>query len=373
MALDHTDSTSCTDSTAHAGASDPSHSTVRSRQVRRVRCVIAAGAASLLLLAACSSGEADRPEATGSGEFPITVEHAYGTTTIDSEPKRIVSVGVTEQDALWALGADPVGVTEWYGEYPHASWPWADEARGDSEPTVLEATDGPDLEAVAELEPDLIIGVNAGLTKSQYQQLSELAPTVAHSADYPMYFEPWEVQLEQIGEALGKSDEAKGIADDIDDQFAEAAEEHPELADVPVVYLQNQISEGNAIAYQNGLGTDFLTQLGPVVPSEIDEYAPEDASGGQAYIPEEKLDVLNAADVLIWGTEERQDRAALEKNPVVKRLEPMQAKKVVYTDDVLAGAIYFSTPLSLPYVIDNLTPALAEAAAGKGPVQVGSD
>jgi iron complex transport system substrate-binding protein len=39
----------------------------------------------------------------------------------------------------------------------------------------------------------------------------------------------------------------------------------------------------------------------------------------------------------------------------------------VYTDGTLAGAIYFTSPLSLPYVLDHLTPQLEAAVAGEAP------
>ncbi|MFT4157402.1 MAG: iron-siderophore ABC transporter substrate-binding protein [Microbacterium sp.] len=311
---------------------------------------------------------ADDATAVGeSGTFPVTVEHAYGETTVTSAPERIVSVGSTEQDTLWALGLEPVGVTEWYGGYDFASWPWADEARGDSEPEVLTTSDGLDFEAIALLDPDLILGINAGLTEEDYERLSEIAPTVAHAADYPMYFEPWDVQTLQIGEATGLLDEAEQLVDDIKGQFAEVAAAHPEFAGVPVVFLQNAIYDGSAIAYQNGLSTDFLTDLGFTVPSEIDAFAPDDESGGQAYIPVEELDVLNAADVLIWGTEKDDDIAALEAEPFITSLVPHKDGKVVYTDGVTAGAIYFTSPLSLPHVLKTLVPALETAVNGQGP------
>ncbi|MFE7197965.1 iron-siderophore ABC transporter substrate-binding protein [Microbacterium oxydans] len=317
------------------------------------------------------------PAADGTGNtpagdpdaFPVTVEHAYGETTVSEQPQRIVSVGYTEQDTLWALGLEPVGVTDWYGDYDFASWPWADDARGDSEPEVLTTSDGLDFEAIALLDPDLIIGTNAGLTEEDYDRLSDIAPTVAHSGDYSMYFEPWDVQTLQIGEAVGMKDEAQTLVDDIHAKFADAAEANPEFAGKPIVFLQNAIYDGAAIAYQDGLSTDFLTGLGFTIPSEIDAYAPKDASGGQAYIPVENLDVLNAADVLIWGTENDDDITALEGEAFVTAIDAMKKKSVVYTDGVTAGAIYFTSPLSLPYVLNALVPALADAVAGNGPAR----
>lgn len=328
-----------------------------------------------VLTAAALTSCAPADEGAGSAPagdpdvFPVTVEHAYGETTVPEQPQRIVSVGYTEQDTLWALGLEPVGVTDWYGDYDFASWPWADEARGDSEPEVLTTSDGLDFEAIALLDPDLIIGTNAGLTEEDYDRLSDIAPTVAHSGDYSMYFEPWDVQTLQIGAAVGMKDEAQKLVDDIDAQFAEAAEANPEFAGTSVVFLQNAIYDGAAIAYQDGLSTDFLTGLGFTIPSEIDAYAPSDASGGQAYIPVENLDVLNAADVLIWGTESDDDITALEGEAFVTAIDAMKNGSVVYTDGVTAGAIYFTSPLSLPHVLDALVPALADAVAGNGPAR----
>src|SRR5262245_63429953 len=39
--------------------------------------------------------------------FPVTIEHKYGSTTIEEEPERVAVVGLTEQDALLALGVVP--------------------------------------------------------------------------------------------------------------------------------------------------------------------------------------------------------------------------------------------------------------------------
>ncbi|PRA81131.1 ABC transporter substrate-binding protein [Microbacterium sp. MYb66] len=337
----------------------------RSKALTALLAVVVSAAA----LTSCAPAAEDSGPAVDSDAFPVTVEHAYGGTTITEQPTRIVSVGYTEQDTLWALGLEPVGVTDWYGDHEFASWPWADEARGGSEPEVLTTSDGLDFEAIALLDPDLIIGTNAGMTEEDYDRLSDIAPTVAHSGDYSMYFEPWDVQTLQIGEAVGLPDEAQKLVDDVDAQFADAAAAHPEFAGKSIVFLQNAIYDGAAIAYQDGLSTDFLTDLGFTIPSEIDAYAPEDESGGQAYIPVENLDVLNAADVLIWGTESDDDITALEAEPFVTAISAMKNESVVYTDGITAGAIYFTSPLSLPYVLDALVPALADAVAGNGPAR----
>src|SRR5687767_12955225 len=88
-------------------------------------------AACLLLLTACGSSSTNTTappsgasDSSGSA-FPVTVEHKYGSTTVKSEPKRIVLVGLTEQDALLALGVVPVATTDWLKKYEGAINPWA--------------------------------------------------------------------------------------------------------------------------------------------------------------------------------------------------------------------------------------------------------
>jgi iron complex transport system substrate-binding protein len=305
---------------------------------------------------------------TADGAFPVSVEHALGTTLIDTEPQRVVTVGVTEHDTVLAVGMTPVGVTEWYGDQPDATWPWAQDELGDAEPVVLHTTDGLEYERIVALEPDLIIGTNAGLDPQQYEQLSQIAPTIAHPTGAPLYFSPWDDQARLIGQALGKVDEMDVVIADIDAQFAAAAAAHPEFEGTRIVFLQNAFYDGSAIAYQEGLSTEFLTDLGFIIPSEIDEFATE----GQAYIPLERLDVLDTGDVLLWATEAPDDRTALEDEPLYNALEAVQDGQLVFTDGVTAGAIYFTSPLSLPFVLEQLVPALASTIAGEGPATIDS-
>lgn len=325
--------------------------------------LVAASAAACGDDSSSDAGDGGGSSGESSGTFPVSVEHALGTTTIESEPQRVVTVGVTEQDFVLALGVIPVGVTDWYGDQPFATWPWAQEALGDAEPEVLSTSDGLQFERIATLEPDLIIGTNAGLSESDYATLSAIAPTIAHPEGSALYFSPWDDQFRLVATALGRSDAMEQIVADIGATFAEARTEHPEFAGVSVVFLQNAFYDGQAVAYQEGLSTKFLTDLGFSIPSSLDEFATD----GQAYIPLELLSVLDDGDVLLWATEAPSDRDALEAEPLYGTLRAVQDGSLVFTDDITAGAIYFTSPLSLPFVLEQLVPAFASTIAGDGP------
>lgn len=309
------------------------------------------------------------PAVAGSGAFPVTVEHAFGETVIPDEPQRVVSVGYTEQDTLLALDVVPVAVTDWYGDQPHAVWPWAQDELGDAEPEVLSLADGFQFERIAALDPDLIVGTNAGMDEAAYEQLSKIAPTIAHPDGAEAYFSRWDEQALLIGEAVGREGEASALVDDVHEEFADAAAAHPEFAGTSIVFLQNAFYDGEAIAYPDGLSTAFLTDLGFTIPSELAPFD-RDGEGAQAYIPLEQLSVLDAGDVLLWATEATGDRVALEAQPVYGALDAVKDGSLVFTDGVTAGAIYFTSILSLPFLLEHLVPALASTLAGEGPATI---
>jgi iron complex transport system substrate-binding protein len=325
-----------------------------------------------LLVAGCGDDDASDSSAAAApttaaatkAAFPVTVQHRYGTTTITKAPQRIVTVGSTEQDVILALGEKPVGVTEWYGDQPYATWPWARAALGDAKPAVLHADDGINIEAVAKLRPDLIIGTNSGMDANVYKKLSALAPTVAGPKGGTLYFSPWDVQTQLIADALGRHAEGAELIDGVKKTFSDALAAHPEFQGKTVTFSQNAFYDGKLYVYPPGLGVEFLDMLGFTVNPKIKPLA---EPGTQAEISAERLDVIDA-DVLVFATEKPADVKNLLKIPTFRPLDAVQGHRAVFTDPILSGAMYFETPLSLRYVAEHLTPLLAQAVKGKAPL-----
>jgi iron complex transport system substrate-binding protein len=327
--------------------------------------------AAAVVLAGCGSSDDPTPEPSSSpaagGSFPARVDHKFGTTTVPAKPRRIVVVGLTEQDTVLALGYKPIATTEWYGEQPYAVWPWARPALGDSKPTVLHNDDGFEFEKIAALRPDLILGVNSGMKRGDYEKLSRLAPTIAAAKGSTDYFSPWDEQVELIAAALGVPREGRALVEGIEEDYAKVAAAHPEFRGKTATFSQNGFYSGLIYVYPDGLNTDFLTMLGFEINPKLTPLV--ENPGEQVGISAERIDVLEA-DVIVFATEKPSDVAALKKVPTFEKLAAVAEHRAVYTDATLAGALYFISPLSLPYVLERLTPQLEAAVEGRAPQRV---
>ena len=234
----------------------------------------------------------DRSEA-----FPVTIEHTYGETTIEAPPERIVTVGLTEQDALLALGIVPVGTTEWFGEHPGAVWPWAtDELDALDAETPVVVGDGTavNYEMVAAQRPDLILAVYAGLTPDDYDKLAAIAPTVAQPEAYVEYGVPWEELTRTVGAAVGLPDEADALVAEVEAEFAAVVADHPEFDGASSVMATPY--EGTFVYGPEDARGRFLTALGFELPPDLVEVTGEEYGGN---VSAERADLLDV-DAIVW-------------------------------------------------------------------------
>lgn len=324
------------------------------------------GLGGLLVLGAAGCGAGGSGDRGAGGEESTsggtrTIEHKYGATEISGVPKRVVTVGFSDQDAVLALGVVTVGVRDWFGDQPQATWPWARDELGDAKPEVLPASEL-NFEQIATLRPDLIVGISSGMTEKDYGTLSEIAPTIAQSDEYLDFGVPWQEQTRVIGHALNQKEQAEKLVTGVEDRFAKAREDHPEFDGATgVVALAG--ADGNYQAYgpQDVRGR-FLTSLGFEVPDEISELAGDSFF---AAISREKLDLLDA-DALTWIVNPPVEQETIEDDPLYRKLDVVSEGRDIFlgVNEPLAGALSFSTVLSLPFLLDKLVPQLAAAVDG---------
>jgi iron complex transport system substrate-binding protein len=338
--------------------------------------------AGALVVGACGSGDDDSDDASASGSsseegvdeaaFPVSVEHKYGTTTIDQPPERIVTVGLVEQDALLALGIVPVGTTEWFGDHPGAIFPWAQdelEDLGGETPEVVgdSASGTTNFEAVARQQPDLIVAVHSGLTEDDYENLSEIAPTVAQPEGSLDYGAPWEEVTRTVGQAVGRADQADELVEDIEAEFAAVREEHPQLDGATSVMATP--FEGIFVYGPEDARGRLLTALGLELPPDLAEVTGDEFG---ANLSEERAEMLDV-DVIIWLDPE--DGEGPLGGPLYDTFPVHTEGREVFLDsfeDPLGAATSFVTPLSLPFLLDGLVPMLDAAVDGDPSTEVPS-
>ena len=129
---------------------------------------------------------------------------------------------------MLALGEVPVATSNFL-DAEGGIFPWAEAALGGApRPVLLDQTDGIPFEEVAEQNPDLIVGLYAGLTPEQYATLSQIAPTVAQPGEN--FSISWQDTTLTLGKIFGKTTEAQKVIDDTEARFAQERAAHPEFA-----------------------------------------------------------------------------------------------------------------------------------------------
>ena len=331
------------------------------------RATIAVGLVMVLLLAACGSGDSDAGpgesgEAAGAGEgFPVTIEHTYGSTEFEERPERIVTVGLTDHDALLALGVAPVGVSDWFGEQPFATWPWATDELGDAEPVIVTSaeSEGINFEAIAEQRPDAIVALYSDVSKEDYDKLEAIAPTVAPPKGRVDHAITWQESTRIAGQVVGESERAEELVADVEQRLTDVRTEHPEFEGKSAIVATPY--EGIFIYGLEDPRGHLLQSLGFELPKELTDAAEDDFGGN---ISAEKAELLDL-DTIIWLDPE--DAEGPLGGPVYESLAVHTEGREVFLDsfeDPVGAATSFVTVLSLPYLLDHLVPKLAAAVDG---------
>ena len=181
-----------------------------------------------VMLAACSTAEEE--PATGTGEnsetvdSSVTIEGTNGEVTLDEPAEKVVALEWTYAEDLLAVGVQPAGMAdiEAYGDYVNI------EPQLDDSVVDVGGRQEPNLEAIASLEPDLIIGVDFRHT-AMLEELERIAPTVIFNP-YPEdesidLYQEMETTFLEIAKAVDKTEEAEQVLADLEEKYEESAAE----------------------------------------------------------------------------------------------------------------------------------------------------
>jgi iron complex transport system substrate-binding protein len=294
-------------------------------KTKRIFLLITVLALSILLAACTQTNEAAEAQSTPDANVTARViEHAMGSTEIKGEPKRIVILTNEGTEALLELGVKPVGaVRSWTGN------PWYSHIEKDMEGVEnLGDESQVNIEAIAALNPDLIIG-NKMRHEKIYDQLSQIAPTVYSNT----LRGEWKENFAFYASVLDKAAEGQEIIQKFDDRAAALSELAGDKLKTEVSIVR--FMAGKTRIY---LGDTFsgkiLKQIGFARPvsQQSEEFTNE--------IGKERLKEADG-QVMFYFTYEtgNGEGSAREKewleDPMFKTLEVVKNNKVYKVDDAI--------------------------------------
>jgi iron complex transport system substrate-binding protein len=331
--------------------------------MRRIAASLTLLVALVAGLAACGDDSDDAGSATGAdGEagsggggdaYPVTIEHAYGSTTIEERPERIVSLNVQWTDAVLALGEQPVAYVLDAASSETDPYPWHADQVADIE--RIDMNGAIPYERLAELEPDLILTTWLVEDEGTYETLNGIAPTIGLLGDLDV--DRWQDQVDVMGRVLGEPERAAAVIEEVEGQVTTVAEELPGLAGK--TYVAANYVEGDGIyvvADPDDGASELFYELGLEIDPEI--LSVDEGAVGRVQLSLEQASLLDAD--LIGILANGSDPAEL---PGWDDLAAVRAGAVVEFSFADAVAMNTPTPLSVPHVLDLLRPALERAAA----------
>lgn len=316
--------------------------------------------AATVLVTSCGSRDTGSSEdaaasssPSGSGASPVTVETAFGPVEVPEEPERVVALGWSDAETALALGVQPVGASDWLGFGGEAVGPWA-EGRYDEAPEIIETLE-PSLEAIAALDPDLILDTRSPATQDRYDALSAIAPTIGQPEGVGPYQTTWQQQLDLVGQALGREEESAELQAEVEQQFTEAAEANPQFEGTEVA-VGAYTSEGFGAYVRGDTRVDFMEALGFTNEAAIQDLAGESFS---ISLSEEQVPLLDAPLTVVFPI--FVDAAQITSNPLWQSLPSVQqGNALVLENQTLVNAFSSGSALGTRYALENAVPLFAE-------------
>lgn len=282
----------------------------------------------VLLLAACGGTEdkeKDAAEKPNKKEESYTVEHAMGTTTLKKTPEKVVILTNEGTEALLALGVTPVGaVQSWTGD------PWYNHiAEEMKDVKVVGVESQVNVEAIAALKPDLIIG-NKMRQEDIYEQLSAIAPTV-FAEDLRGN---WKNNFELYAKAVNKEEKGKEVIAAYDQRIEDLKAKLGDKVNMEVSMVRFMAGDVR-IYHKDSFSGVILEQIGFARPESqnMDDFA-------EKGVTQERIPAMDG-DIIFYFTYDEGDGKATDvekewiENPLFKNLEAAKKGEVHKVDDAI--------------------------------------
>lgn len=198
---------------------------------------------------------------TAHAAYPLTVEHAQGSVTLEQAPTRVAVFDLATLDTLDALGVEVAGVPEQAGPGHLKKFQDAKYAKVG---TLFE----PDYAALQALQPDLII--IAGRSRTAYDKLAELAPTIDLTLSPESFVAGVRTNLQLLGSVFDKQQQAEQLDTELQQALTQVQQQSRGLSSVALFTINGRImthapGERFGMLYEL-LGTKSTAEAGKAAP-----------------------------------------------------------------------------------------------------------
>ncbi|MBT2787754.1 MULTISPECIES: iron-siderophore ABC transporter substrate-binding protein [unclassified Halomonas] len=313
------------------------------------------------LIAACSLSAAP----VGAQQYPLEIEHALGITVLPKKPERIATVAWANHEVPLALGVVPVGfaAANFGDDNGNGLLPWVEarlEELGAAPPALFDEGDGIDFEAVAERQPDVILAAYSGISQSDYDTLSQIAPVVAYTEG--PWATGWRDMIRINSEGMGMAAEGQALIERLEAKIADTAANHSDLAGKTAMFVTHldPTNLGRISFYtDNDARVRFFHDLGLTSPEVVKQNSTPGKFAGE--ISSELIDELDDVDILVtYGGQPLIDQ--LSAHPLTSRLPVVENGAVVLLGNSPLGTAANPTPMSISWLLDDYADLLSEAA-----------
>jgi len=312
-------------------------------------CVVASAVTARRQPAAAQGTDATLTGATRS------IDHALGTTVVARDPQRVVALGSAVEVAL-TVGITPIAVDERSAKKAYL----ADRLAG--VPSVGPAWE-PNLEQIATLDPDLILGLDVNI-EEVYDELSAIAPTIG--VDFVWPSDEWKRYNRGFAEALGRVEAFDRAMADYEAKAARFRQAMGDrLAETEVAILRATPENFRFDLRGISIGTVVYGDAGLSLPPRLAAYDAAHPEDGIAEISREQVVMAEGSDaIFVWSVsgDPEADRRAVEAilaDPLLGRLEAAREGRVY-----AVGDHWFSdSVLGAGLVLDDLERYLLENGA----------
>ena len=233
---------------------------------------------------------------------------------------------------------------------------------GASNPVVFKDTDGLDFEAIADTNPDIILASYSGITQSEYDTLSKIAPVMAYTKG--PYITTWREETIENARAMGMEEEGKELVKRTEKLIADKLQQYPQIKGKTGAFFWFSVTDLST--YYIYLTKDprgaYLEDLGLTIPESVKKLS-ADGDSFALTISAENSDMLSDVDVIICYGDDT-TLAALQADPLIGKIPAIKNGAVVVLEN--ASALAASTTadvLSIPYTIDEYLAKIAAAAS----------